>query len=286
MAIKTAKIFFCLIVSFVMCGAVLAYQVPYDYSNVRYFYVFGSEGDKFMGAEDSEQVLIIDVPATEPGKVTIGVYDPDTGGKEDWKVPNNEWDTECEFAVYGRNMLDKKVFGQNDIYDQEIYTFGPYDKTQGEKKGDFYRFKLVVKGLSGDDQNMFKVMISPEGSEAFVENITFRLLPHQGDEMYFYPEIPEGTRQIVVENYDLDKTGGFSTLQVNALSKKMDINDSESGQWSRTFIPVETETGGRMVYIITKGTQTRGCGWKTAKEIPYLCISGRVVRRSQKRRRL
>ena len=252
---KTVKIVFCLVVSLVLCGTVFAYQVPYDNSNVRYFYVFGSGGDKLMGAEDSELELIIDVPVAEPGQVNIGVYDPDTGGKEDWKVPNNEWDTKSEFAVYGNKLLDKKVFGQEEMYDQEIYTFGPYEKTQGEKKGDFYRFKLVVKGLSGDDQNLFKVMIAPKGSEAFVENMTFRLLPRHGDKMYFYPEIPAGTREIVVENYDLDIDGGFSTLQVNALSEKIPINGSESGEWNQTIIPIETETGGRMVYIITKATQ-------------------------------
>jgi PKD repeat protein len=241
--------------SFFLCGTVLAYQVPYDYSDVKYFYVFGPEGDKLMGAEDSEQVLIIDVPAAEPGKVTIGVYDPDTGGKEDWRIPFNEWNTTCEFAVYGNKMLDKQVFGQDDTYDQQIYTFGPYDKTQGEKIGALYRFKLVVKGLKGDDQNMFKVMISPEGAESFVENITFRLLHHEGDKMYFYPEVLAGTKHIVIENYDLDKKGGSSTLQVNALSTKMRINDSKSGEWSQTVIPIETETSGRMVYIITKGTQ-------------------------------
>ena len=125
------------LVALVACGSSFAYQVPYDNSNVKYFYVFGKDGDPLMGAEDSELELFVDVPAAEAGDVTISVWDPDVGDKIDWRKPENDWDTTCEFAVYGASLLDKKEFGDDPEYDKQYYQFGPYPKTKGEKVGTF-----------------------------------------------------------------------------------------------------------------------------------------------------
>jgi large repetitive protein len=253
------KVIFVFTVLFAVCaiGSVAsAYQIPYEDSRVREFYVFGPDGDPLMGTEDSTQEIIVDVPADEPGYVVIEVYDPDTANFVDWRVPGSDWDTTCKIEVIGKGgVIDSEKFGVSPEWDQKWYMFGPYDKTQGEKVGDMYRFRLVVTGLSGDDQNLFKVRISPDSAESYCEKITFRLLPNEGDMMYFYPGVPAGTKSITVENYDLDVNGGTSTLSVDTISKKYRIGGSESGEWRSTVVPISTETGGRMVYIITKGTQ-------------------------------
>ncbi len=236
-------------------GTSYAYRVPNDNSGLKYFYVFGKDGDPLMGKEDSKLELVIDVPKDHPGDVMISVFDPNVGGKLDWKKPNNEWDTRTEFAVYGASLLDKKEFGAEPEYDKAYYVFGPYPKEKGEAVGNFYRFKLVATGLSGDDENLFNVEVKPESAEAYSENITFRLLPRQGDKMYFYPHVPAGTKSIVVKNYDLDIDGGSSTISMTAISEKFPINDSESGEWRETIVPISTDTDGRLIYIITKATQ-------------------------------
>lgn len=236
-------------------GAVCATQIPYDHSNVKYFYVFGAQGDPLMGAEDNMLEIVIDVPAAQTGGLVIGIWDPDTGGKIDWKKPGNKWNTETEFAVYGKDLLDKKTFGEDPRYDKETYYFGPFSPEKGEKTGDKYRFRLVVKGLSGDDENLFKVFITPDSAESFSRNLTFRLLPHQGQQMFFYPEVPAGTDTVIVENYDLDVNGGTSTISLTEITKKFKIADSKSGQWSMTRVPLNIEKKGRLVYIITKATQ-------------------------------
>ncbi|MFA6636475.1 MAG: PKD domain-containing protein, partial [Candidatus Omnitrophota bacterium] len=46
-----------------------------------------------------------------------------------------------------------------------------------------------------------------------------------------------------------------STLSVTTITEKFSIKDSDSGEWRETVVPISTDTGGRMVYIITKGTQ-------------------------------
>ncbi len=193
-------------------GASWAYEVPRENSNVNYFYVFGPQGDKFMGAEGDTFELYVDVPASSSEDLTIQVYDPDTSGKKDWRINPavNQWDTTTEFSVTGSSVLDSKSFTTE--YDQAYYQFGPYKKEQGEKVGSNYRFKLTAKTTSGDDENLFKVRISPDHADSFVYKMTFRLLPHQGDQMVFHPEVPASTTNITVHNWDLDAAGGSSIL--------------------------------------------------------------------------
>lgn len=229
-----------------------AYQVPFEKSKIKYFYVFGKDGDPYVGAEDNKLELFVDVPESETREVVIRVFDPDTGGRRDWKKPGNEWNTVTEFALYGNGLLEKEEFGFGD-YDNSYYTFGPYSKTDGKRVGSMYRFTLIATGLRGDDENLFKVSISPDSAETFVENISFRLLSTKGDKMYFYPEVPGSASSLTVENYDLDINGGRSVLLVDG--KKHAIEDSKSAEWSATDIDLDIASGGRLVYEITKSTQ-------------------------------
>ncbi|MBF0253659.1 MAG: PKD domain-containing protein [Candidatus Omnitrophica bacterium] len=256
MCTKSLKIGMVLLVAFAaVVGSASAYEVPRQNSQAHHLYVFGPEGDPLMGKEDSLQELFVDVPASTSHNVTLRVFDPDTSGTTDWRtdVETNPWNTTTEFTVFGKTKLDSKSFTTE--YDGQYYTFGPYSKDQGEKVGDFYRFRLVAKGTAGDDQNLFKVEITPDSAESFVNSMTFRLLPREGERMFFYPEVPAGTTKLIVENYDLDETGGKSSLLEGASRFRHDIADSLSGQWARTEIPISVREGGRLLYVVTKKTQ-------------------------------
>ncbi|MGR3219965.1 MAG: PKD domain-containing protein [Candidatus Anammoxibacter sp.] len=241
----------------VWTGAVNAYTVPQEDSNVQYFYVTGPEGSPLRGAEDHVQVLNIDVPENTSGDVRIAVFDPGTGGAIDARPSKrNKWDTITEISVYGNDLLAKELFG-SEGYDQENYVFGPYDKTAGKHIAGFYRFTLVVKAIEGDDSNLFNVNVKPDSAEISSTNITFRLLSGKGKKMYFYPRVPEGTEKIIVENYDLDREGGSSKLFDEASSKYYVINDSTSGKWSQTTLKLSSTQSRTLKYIITKGTQNK-----------------------------
>ncbi|MBL7081597.1 MAG: PKD domain-containing protein [Candidatus Omnitrophica bacterium] len=232
-----------------------AYNVPQDSSRVEYFYVFGPEGSQEYGAEDHELVLFVDLSEEETRNVVIAVYDPNTGGRKDWRENTaNPWDTLTEFAVYGNKLLDKEQFGEEG-YDREYFQFGPYSKEQGEKVDNFYRFRLEVKAIQGDDANLFKVKISPDSSEAFSTNITFRLLSDKGERMYFYPKITADTQKLIVENYDIDIDGGTSQLFDPVFNRRYFINDSESGEWRQTIVPLRSGTSRQLRYTITKAEQ-------------------------------
>lgn len=239
-------------------GASWAYEVPRENSNVNYFYVFGPQGDPLMGAEGDTFELYVDVPANSTEDLTIQVYDPDTSGKKDWRnnPAANDWDTTTEFSVVGASTLDSKSFTTE--YDQAYYQFGPYKKDQGEKVGSNYRFKLVAHTTAGDDENLFKVRISPDHADSFVYKMTFRLLPKQGDKMTFHPEVPADTKSVKVHNWDLDAEGGSSELYEGQQQSAYPIQDSLSGEWKVTDIQLAGGNNTRLNYVITKGTQPYG----------------------------
>ncbi|MFH0913599.1 MAG: PKD domain-containing protein, partial [Candidatus Omnitrophota bacterium] len=237
-----------------------AYTVPEDDSRAKYFYVFGPEGDPDMGAEEGTVVLYIDVPQNAEGDVVLGIYDPDTGGALDSTetVRDVRWDTTTEFAVYGRNeeLLGKEKFSETKEYDRKYYYFGPYAKDKGEKVGNNYRFKLAVRTLTGDDENLFNVMIWPAVSEAFSYKFCVRLLSQERAKMYFYPEVPASVDRIVFGNYDMDPHGGHGILYDRELNRWHKIKDSATASWAETIVHLAfTDRTKRLTYTITKETQ-------------------------------
>ncbi len=238
-----------------MASTLHAFTVPQEDSMVEYFYVTGPKGDPTRGAEDHVQILYIDVPGDITDPLEISVYDPDTGGSIDAKPSRrNKWDTKTEISIYGSKLLDQKQF-DSEGYDKEYYVFGPYDKSDGEPVGNYYRFAIEVKATEGDDANLFNVSILPNSAKVFSTNISFRLLPGKGDDMYFYPRVPNGESSVTVENYDLDHNGGISHLHDTLNEEEYLIKDSLSGQWKETTINLSSTQDRYLQYHIVKGTQ-------------------------------
>jgi PKD repeat protein len=238
-----------------------SYEVPRDDTRAEYLYVFGPQGNKYLGAEDvdHEQIVFVNVPENALSDVVIDVYDPDTGGSRDLKPsPESKWDTAVEFSVYGESEspLASKTFAESSEFDKRYYTFGPFKKETGKKVDSGYQFKLMAKALEGSDQNLFKLRVSPENAETFSDKISFRLLPDQGDKMYFYAQLPAGVNSIVAENYDLDPDGGIAVLEDSLTGKVYKVAGSSSAQWASTPIDLLfSDQPRRVVYSITKKTQ-------------------------------
>jgi len=254
------KLFGFVVLSFsiITVSTAFAYSLPKDNSGAEYFYIFGPGAPATYGANKDipDFALYIDVPQDENRDVLISVYDPSTSGRIDEIVDRDSYrSTVTEFSIYGSRLLDNKQFGAERKYARTYYNFGPYSKIQGAKVGDAYRFKLEVKTLQGNDNNLFKVKILPDTARAFSMYIPLRLLAKEGEKMYLYPEIPAGVREIDVENYDLDPDGGTSALYDPQTSKYYLIKVSNTAEWSHTIIPINSDSPRRVEYIITKGTQ-------------------------------
>ncbi|MFH1199347.1 MAG: PKD domain-containing protein [Candidatus Omnitrophota bacterium] len=234
-----------------------ALDIPKEDARIKYFYVFGPQGNTDYGAESNSEIkFYIDVPETESGDLSIYIYDPDTSAKVDYYGGEYSWDTVTDFSVYGAgdNLLTQKTFGVDD-YDGKYFLLGQYAKEKGTKLGGFYRFVLDVKATQGHNANLFNLRISPDSAEVFSNNITFRLLAHEGDKMYLYPEIPAGIRNLIVENYDMDVNGGSSELVDPQTGISYPISDSKTGQWAKTIVPLSSNQPRRLQYVITKKLQ-------------------------------
>lgn len=275
-----AAIVFC---SFVLAGQGFCYKVPTEQNNVKYLYVFGADGKSTYGAmRDEPQVVFVKVPANYHGDVQISVHDPDITGSIDEK--SGQWDTTTKFSILGGkkaytslaeadeshllndtaetiktnyyegDLLDSKIFGNDPQYDRALYSFDPIDASKGEEVDGYRYFKIVIEGMSGDDNNLFSLDISPDGSEAFSFSPAIRLAEARGAKMALYPAIPSDAAKVMEYNYDLDPTGG--SIDLISPSRFFRINGSATGMWAHTEIDVPShDMGKRWVYEITKDRQ-------------------------------
>ncbi len=168
-----------------------AYTTTEDNSKIEYLYVTGPGSDPIRDAEDHKQVLYIDVPENEQGEVKIGIFHSDTSGNVNARPSSeNPWNTDTTITVSGgERKIYKKVF-RGGKYDNKFYYFDSLSVTDGEKRGPFYRFRVEITATTGDDANLFKIDVSPNSAKVSSPNVTFKLLPGEGSEMYFYPLIP------------------------------------------------------------------------------------------------
>lgn len=266
---KTFYLFAVVLISAIFAGKSFAYSVPEDDSGAEFFYAFGLRGTPDEGAEhiDPQLVLIFDVPQNASEDLSIDIFDPDTGGKFD-QTPSKDktWESIFKFSVYGKKdaPLESRSLDLSPEYDAKYYRFGPFPKEMGQRVGDFYRFKLIVSPiktfiLSGRDLNLFNVRVLPEEAETFAEKFYFRLAPHEGDRMYFYPEIPANTQEVIIENFDLDPDGASAQLFDPLTKKTYEINASASAAWAETKIELtSSDKARRLQYILTKKTQAFG----------------------------
>ncbi len=111
------------------------------------------------------------------------MFDPDCGGKND--EINGDYNTNTMFSIYGGKGVDPdqnqeskgsgsgmnykggtqlvtKVFGNEKLYDNKYYTFGPFVPSSGDfnKKYNAWLFKVVIEGISGDDGNLYRFFMS------------------------------------------------------------------------------------------------------------------------------
>ena len=259
--------------SFIFIKDGLCYRIPPEGDNKGYLYVFGEEGKRSYGAKKEPQVIFLRVPKTYNKDIEVSIYDPDVGGFLDEK--SGKWNTKTRFSIFGGErayssiagmneediidfkegvLLDVKDFGRHKRYDRKFYHFPPLNAREGEDMGDFRYFKIVAEGLSGNDNNMFSLKISPDIVETFSYALSLRLPERRGAKMELYPEIPKDAKSIIEYNYDLDSTGG--SIEIVTTSMAYDIEGSETGVWASTEIDIlPGDAGKRWVYEITKDRQ-------------------------------
>jgi len=229
-------------------------------NGVQWFYVFGPHGDPDYGALAQTHEMMVDVPTSTVGPVSITVLDADTRGRHDEMAGG--WNTTTAFRVRsGSKVLDACTISP-DAPDGTRVQFGPFPIEDGELHGDRRRFQVETEGLDGDDNNLYAFEIRPASAECTTPLAAVRLAQEPGAMMRFYPVVPEGATSLVERNYDLDLDGGQIALRPTSVTgrtlRTIPVSGSGSGMWATTPIAVPPGTDGtRWTYQITKATQRK-----------------------------
>ena len=234
--------YFVLIVlfGFIFTLFVIAQPVPAEDENIPNLVTFGNKAETSWGDDDFCQIFFFLIPNGYEDPVYIRVYDPDCGGKVD--EINLNFDTTTEFAVFGGkscwsdkdaqgsipegnyrsgNLLASKTFGFDPEYDDNWYTFGPFNPKDGEYSEEYlgYVLKIITEGIDGDDGNLYQYFLSSEydknvrveGANAFTYEYTFRMWNDTVNISHIYPFVDEGTVKVKQENFDWDDDGSINT---------------------------------------------------------------------------
>ncbi|CAN5440500.1 hypothetical protein BH10BAC1_BH10BAC1_13880 [soil metagenome] len=221
----------------------IAQQVPAEEENIPFLVTFGKDGDKSWGDDDFSQTFFFVIPKFQVNPIYIRVFDAEISGNYDEK--KGEYNTKSRFSVYGGkeaftnkdvrlkdpggkwksgNLLATKTFVNSDVYDDEWYTFGPFNPSEGELVPEYggYIFKVISEGLSGDDGNLYKYFLSSsptenkaiEGGNAFTFEYTFRLSDNVNDIAHLYPYIEQNVFSIRMSNFDFDNDGEVNIISI------------------------------------------------------------------------
>jgi hypothetical protein len=229
-------------VSFFLCFAE-AQPVPAGDENIPYLMTFGANSETSWGDDDFSQTFFFSIPKDFKEPVFIRIFDPDVGGAID--EVKGEWDTKILYSVYGGvgsysdkdaqetqptgnyksgNLLASKIFGEDPRYDNNWYTFGPFNPTEGEfvSKFNAYIIKVVADGVTGDDGNLYRYYLSTsdnqnkpvEGGNAFAYEYSFRLYNDPNEVSHIYPYVDDRTISVKLSNFDWDNDGFIRTVSI------------------------------------------------------------------------
>ena len=250
--------------------SIVAYSqpVPNVEENIPYLMTFGNESDTDWGDDDFSQAFFFQIPKDYDQPFFIRVFDPDTGGEID--EIRGEFNTRSVFEVYGGEgnwsnpaaketspvgnyksgtLLATRAFTANPRYDNQWFTFGPFNPAQGEYSEEFdsYIFKIICEGVSGDDGNMYRYYLSTSATEnrpiedanAFAYEYSFRMHNDVEEVSHIYPYIEDGTVSVRISNFDWDYDG---TIMVISVARQgADVLTSGEDHWANDELRVQDE---------------------------------------------
>jgi hypothetical protein len=231
-------------------------SAPAEDENIPYLVTFGGNSETSWGDDDFCQIFFFLVPSSYNEPFYIRVFDPDTGGELDER--KGEFNTTVKFSVFGGlgvwsnddakntdpvgnyesgNLLDSRSFAQSGRLDQEWYTFGPFHQKEGEysEKLGGYVFKVIAKGISGDDGNLYRYAMSTdrkenrpvEGGNIFTYEYTFRLSNNQNNVSQIYPYLDDKVTSVKIQNYDWDNDGFIRVVSVAKRGELLTISNED-----------------------------------------------------------
>lgn len=255
---KTVKKYFLLTAILWSTLEVYSQPVPATEENIPYLVTFGGKAESSWGDDDHTQIFFFAIPDTYTKSFFIRVYDPEASGKVD--ELKGSADSKMRYTVYGGKncisnkdarstdttgnydsgtQLATKTFSTETTYDEKWYSFGPFNPTSGELKTEYggYIVKIIVKGISGDDGNLYRFYLSEstsenialEGANAFTFEYSFRLNNEAKEVTHLYPYIDDKTISVKQSNFDYDNDGELKFVSKKRIA--VHLKKSPDDKW-------------------------------------------------------
>jgi len=247
---------------------VLGQPVPGKDENIPFLVSFGKDGKTSWGDDNFYQIFFFSIPRDYSKPFYIRIFDPDCGGEID--EIQGEFNSKTKFSVYGGkgvdpdqheesrgllagenfktgNLLTSKIFGFDPKYDNNYYSLGPFNPSEGDfnAKWNSNIFKIIGEGISGDDGNLFRYFLSSdantnvpiEGANAFTYAYHFRMWNDFKSVAHIYPFIDTGIVYIKQKNFDWDNDGNI--LVVSRYKQGITVPISDEDDYKESQIPIQ-----------------------------------------------
>ena len=233
-----------------------AQPVPAGDENIPFLMTFGPKAETNWGDDDFSQTFFFLIPETFKEPVFIRVFDPEVGCGLD--ELNGTFDTKITYSVFGGKeayshkdaqetdpkgnyksgiLLASKTFGVNPRYDNNWYTFGPFNPSEGEYISKFggYIIKVIADGVEGNDGNLYRYFLSTkfdenkpvEGGNAFAFEYSFRMHDDPLEISHIYPYVDDKTVTVRLSNFDWDGDGFIRTVSVARKEQMSPISNDD-----------------------------------------------------------
>lgn len=250
----------------IVCNNYKSQISPSKFENIDYLVTFGKGSTPSWGDDDNIQIHFFVVPKSETKPVYIRVFDPSIGSEHDTK--NGVFDTRTSFSIYGGRgtysakesrsirpksnydkgiLIDRKIFSNDAKHYNNWYSFGPINPKEGEYSEEMkgYVFKVICKGLNGNDGNAYKYSFSyknnanipVEGGNIFTYKMCFRLKPGIRETAHVYPFVNKKMISIEQNNFDADND---VDMRLTSVTKKLHyVKESGDGIWAKSLHKIE-----------------------------------------------
>jgi len=257
--------------------------VPAPEENIPFLVTFGKDAKSSYGDDDNCQIFFFSIPKDFKKPFYIRVFDPEVGGENDEILSGAN--TKTKFSVYGGkgcitdkaarqtepkgnyksgNLLGAKSFESSDKYDNQWYSFGPFNPSEGEFSEQYYGyiFKIITEGISGNDGNLYRYFLSAsptsniavEGGNAFTFEYTFRLHADSKQISHVYPYVDNKVISVKQTNFDWDNDGKIKLYSVSAIGRSLNVSGDDDKKES-TYMVKTSEKGSSLDIQFQKRTE-------------------------------
>lgn len=238
--------------------------VPSSEENIPYIVTFGKDSDTSWGDDDFTQIFYFKIEKNYDKPFYLRIFDPGCNGEID--EAKGEFSSVFKFSVYGGDkclddsrtnkgskdnrkvqdseknanvgdLLASKIFTPKKEYDNDWYTFGPFNPSDGKlsERHDGYIIKLVCQGIKGDDGNLYKYFMSTsaeenialEGGNAFTFEYSFRLHAKSSERSHLYPYIDSLVEYVQQINFDWDNDGRIQITSLLEYGRAMETSGDD-----------------------------------------------------------